>query len=54
MPLDPVEQYAESDAEGTGQLGGGVDSRNPTAPLKQSDLGPVQPGLEAQLLLCDA
>jgi hypothetical protein len=53
MPLDPVEQYGESDAEGTGQLGGGVDLGNPTAALQQSDLGPVQPGLEAQLLLGD-
>jgi hypothetical protein len=54
MPLDPVEQYGESDAEGTGQLGGGVDLGDAPAALKQPNLRSVQAGPEGQLLLSDA
>jgi hypothetical protein len=42
MPLDPGEQYGESDAERTGQLCGSVDLGNAPAPLKQADLRAVQ------------
>jgi hypothetical protein len=54
MPLDPVEQFGESDAEGTSQLGGGVDLGNAPATLKQPDLRSVQAGPEGQLLLSDS
>ena len=50
-PADAVDQHARGEREGAGELDHRVDPGHPFSPLQQADLGAVERGAQAELLL---